>query len=135
MAKNQTPIFEIQFDLRPSRPQRTATPLTAPQSKPEKISRVAQVLALGISFQHMLRTGEISTYADLARLGCLSRERISQIIRLCWLAPDIQMEILVADRTSIVGRLSEAQLRRIAQPVSWAEQRNLWAQFTRPAES
>ena len=33
-------------------------------------------------------------YADLARLGCLTRERMSQIMELVWLAPDIQREIL-----------------------------------------
>lgn len=36
----------------------------------------------------------IGTMQDVARLGGLTRERVSQIVKLVWLAPDIQIEIL-----------------------------------------
>ena len=51
-------------------------------------------MALAIQFQDMIQRGEARDYADLARLGCLTRERMSQIMELVWLAPDIQQEIL-----------------------------------------
>jgi hypothetical protein len=90
--------------------------------------RVTQVLALAIQFQDMIDRGEARDYADLARLGCLSRERMSQIMELVWLAPDIQGDILKfpATRTSRFP-VSEAAVRRIAEELRWAEQRDLWA--------
>jgi hypothetical protein len=88
---------------------------------------VTQVLALAIHFQDMIERGEARDYADLARLGCLSRERMSQIMELVWLAPDIQRAILEfpATRASRFP-VSEAAVRRIAANLRWEEQRVLW---------
>ena len=49
---------------------------------------------MALQFQEMIDRGEIRRHADLARLGCVSRERISQMMVLTWLAPDIQEAIL-----------------------------------------
>src|SRR5580692_10385346 len=65
-----------------------------PPSGSGRLPRVTQVMALAIHFQDMIQRGEAQDYADLARLGCLTRERMSQIMELVWLAPDIQREIL-----------------------------------------
>ena len=51
-------------------------------------------MALAIHFQDMIQRREARDYADLARLGCLTRERMSQIMELVWLAPDIQQDIV-----------------------------------------
>jgi hypothetical protein len=86
------------------------------------------VLALGIQFNDMVRRGVARDHADLARLGCVSQERISQIMRLLWLAPDIQQEILTLPRKPR-GRfhVGEVALRRIASRMLWSEQRRIWA--------
>jgi hypothetical protein len=47
-------------------------------------------MALAIKFQDMVDRGEVHDYADLARLGFVSRARITQIMNLLNLAPDIQ---------------------------------------------
>jgi hypothetical protein len=39
--------------------------------------RITQVLALALQFQELIDRGEIRRHAALARLGCVSRERIS----------------------------------------------------------
>ncbi len=39
-------------------------------------------MALAIQFQDMIQRGDARDYADLARLGCLTRERMSQIMEL-----------------------------------------------------
>lgn len=52
------------------------------------------MLALAIHLEDMIRRGEAKDYVDLARLTCLCRERISQIVRLKCLAPDFQVELL-----------------------------------------
>jgi hypothetical protein len=75
----------------------------------------------------MIRRGEAKDYADLARLSCLCRERISQIVRLNYLAPDIQIELLYLPPTPS-GRypISETAVRKIANLLSWADQRREW---------
>jgi len=88
---------------------------------------VTQVVALAIHFQDMLDRGDARDYADLARLGCLTRERMSQIMELIWLAPDIQQEILEFP-TNKTGRfpISEVAVRRVAENLAWSDQREAW---------
>jgi hypothetical protein len=87
-------------------------------------------MALAVQFQDMIQRGEARDYADLARLGCLTRERMSQIMELLWLAPDIQREILYFSPTP-AGRfpISEVAARKIAKLLAWAEQRNEWKEI------
>ncbi len=93
---------------------------------------ITQVLALAIHLEGMIRRGEAKDYADLARLSCLCRERVSQIVRLSYLAPDIQMELLYLPPTP-TGRypISETAVRKIANLLSWADQRREWAALKR----
>ncbi len=116
---------EIQFQLRPRC--RRDKP-KSPASERGKLPRITEVLALAIQFDDMIRRGVARDHADLARLGCVSQERISQIMRLLWLAPDIQQEILTLARTPR-GRfhVGEVTLRRIASRMLWSEQRRMWA--------
>jgi hypothetical protein len=53
-----------------------------------RLPRVARLMALALRFDGLVRTGAIVDYADLARLGHVSRARISQIMNLLQLAPD-----------------------------------------------
>jgi len=122
--------LEIQFGLR--------TKLCVPNDrtvqtsfpKVGRLPRITQVLALAIHMDNMIRRGEAKDYADLARLSCLCRERISQIVRLNYLAPDIQIEVLYLPPTPS-GRypISETAIRRIANLLSWARQREEWAKL------
>ena len=68
----------------------------------------------------MIRDGVVRHYADLARLGYVTRARITQIMNLLNLAPDIQEEILFLART-VTGRdpVSERSLRRVTAIVRW----------------
>jgi hypothetical protein len=118
---------EIQFRLHlTGRPTRQKAASDGPHSGNGRLPRVAQVMALAVYFQDMILRGEARDYADLARLGCLSRERMSQVMELVWLAPDIQEEILYLPPT--VGRypISETAVRRIADHLSWPDQRREW---------
>jgi hypothetical protein len=84
-------------------------------------------MALAIHFQDLIRRGEATDYADLARLGCLTRERMSQIMELVWLAPDIQREILEFPPTGVTRfPISEVAVRRIAGTLAWEDQRQEW---------
>ncbi|HWR49687.1 MAG TPA: hypothetical protein VN428_01175 [Bryobacteraceae bacterium] len=123
---------EIQFRLHPApritRQRDAQSP--APIAMQGRLPRVTHVLALAIHFQEMIRKGEVRDYADLARLGCLTRERISQIMKLVWLAPDIQIELLYLPPVP-GGRypISEVAVRKITNVLDWPEQRAAWVKL------
>ena len=121
-------LFEVKFKLRPTvreiqRAEQAAEPTVSPPRRSGRHPRAAQVLALALQFQEMIDGGEVRDYADLARLGCVSRERISQIMMLVWLAPDIQEEVLRLPPNPGPAPFSEGALRRIAKMPIWEEQR------------
>jgi hypothetical protein len=67
--------------------------------------------------------------ADLARLGHVTRARVTQIMNLLNLAPDIQEEILFLPRVEGERQtVSERQVRAVAREADWAEQRKVWAE-------
>ena len=65
-----------------------------PSPPPGRIPRVARLMALAIRFDGLVRSGAVRDYAGLARLGRVTRARMSQIMSLTNLAPAIQEDIL-----------------------------------------
>src|SRR5262245_50528919 len=84
-------------------------------------------MALAIKFERLVREGRVKGCAELARLGRVTRARISQIMSLANLAPDIQEQILFLPRTER-GRapIILAQLLPVAAEPDWRRQRRLW---------
>jgi hypothetical protein len=78
-------------------------------------------MALAIKFQEMIDRGEVRDYADLARLGFVTRARITQIMNLTLLAPVIQEALLMPRE---LGRhvMSEHHVRRTVGLIDWREQ-------------
>ena len=95
-----------------------------------KLPRVTRLLALAIKLEGMIRDGVIHDYADLARLGSITRARATQLMNLLLLAPDIQEEILLLPRTT-TGRdpVSERSLRQVTALVRWDRQRRAWREL------
>ena len=124
--------IEVKVRLQPTvrqinRAPRKIAPAADPAAKRGRLPRITQVLAMALQFQEMIDRGEIHRHADLARLGCVSRERISQMMVLTWLAPDIQEEILRLPQMP-GGRfpVSEGELRKMARMPLWGDQRARW---------
>lgn len=92
------------------------------------IPRVSRLMALAIRFDHLIKSGQITDQADLARLGHVTRARVTQIMNLPNLAPDIQEELLFLPRTT-QGRdpVREHMLRPIGAVLDWRKQRRMWA--------
>ena len=92
--------------------------------------RITRLMALAIRFDLLLGDGVVKDYAELARLGHVTRARMSQIMGLLNLAPDIQEEILFLPKTA-KGRdpISAREVIHIATQVDWREQRKLWKAF------
>ena len=87
------------------------------------IPRIARLMALAIRFEGLLRDGTIRDYADLARLGGVTRARVTQIMKLLDLAPEIQAQILFLP---LVKGLNERNLRCIVSRIDWDEQRRMF---------
>jgi len=105
-----------------------ATP-TAVEVEPGRISRISRLMAVAIRLERMLRTGEVANLTELARLGHVTQPRMSQILNLTLLAPDIQEELLfLPSMTSGKAAVHEKMLRPIAAETDWAQQKGLWAQ-------
>jgi hypothetical protein len=83
----------------------------------EKVPRVARLLALAHKFEGMLDRGEVESMADLARLGRVSRARITQIMDLLMLAPEIQEEVLFGG-----VEMSLRELKMVVRQGSWEKQ-------------
>src|SRR3954468_6307977 len=75
----------------------------SPTCEPGRVPRVAKLLALAHRFEGLLREGVVQSYAELAQRGQVTPARISQVLALLGLAPDIQEAILFLPRT-VLGR-------------------------------
>ena len=94
---------------------------------PARLPRITRLMALAIKFQDMVDRGEVRDYADLARLGIVTRARLTQIMNLLLLAPGIQAEILNwADSAAQPLGLSERTVRPVAQIPLWSQQLQVW---------
>ena len=69
----------------------------------------------------------MADYAELARLGHVTRARMSQIMNLLSLAPDIQEALLflpeVAGGKDVV---TERKVRKVVAKTAWGKQRAVW---------
>lgn len=92
----------------------------------ERVPRVARLMALALRFDNLLRSGQIRDQAELARLGRVTRARISQILSLIHLAPDIQEELLFLQGGHRGGDLLIADLQPLTRQPDWQAQRRLW---------
>jgi hypothetical protein len=92
-----------------------------------RVPRIARLMALAIRFEGLLSQGEVRDYADLARLGHVTRARVTQIMNFLNLAPDIQEELLFLPPIN-AGRdvIKEWQVRPIAAEPEWRKQRRTW---------
>jgi hypothetical protein len=86
----------------------------------DPIPRIARLMALAIRFEGLLQEKKIRDYADLARRGRVTRARMTQIMKLLHLAPDIQEQILFLPP---IKCLNERNLRPIVRLIRWDEQR------------
>lgn len=98
-----------------------------PELPPGRVPRVSKLMALAHRFDSLVRRGEVADFAAIAELGHVTRARVSQIVNLLNLAPDIQEAILFlplvgGDREAV----PESEIRRIAMEPDWAKQRVAW---------
>jgi site-specific DNA recombinase len=91
--------------------------------------RITQLLALAVRLEQLLANGTAKDYADLARLGGVSRARITQILNLRNLAPAIQEQILFLNGNGREKDLTERAVRRVSGTLDWRRQAKLFTKL------
>ena len=99
----------------------------------ERVPRIARLMALALKFEQMIREGVVHNYAVLAALGQVSRSRLTQVMNLLNLAPDIQEQILFLTwETAEQCGIHERSVRQLSSQLSWTEQRARWQILSSP---
>ena len=89
------------------------------------------VVGAGVEVRGPIQQGVVKDYAELARLGQVSRARVTQIMNLLNLAPDIQEEILTRmGNRGDKQQIWESSLRTLSAEVIWTRQRERWKHWT-----
>jgi hypothetical protein len=89
------------------------------------------MMALAIRLDHLIKTRQVTDQAELARVGHVSRARLTQIMDLNMLAPDIQEEILELPTSRGYRQCpQEKEVRRIAIDLNWNNQRIAWKRIS-----
>ena len=106
------------------------------QSKPETDETdesnpipLAYTLAFAHHMEQLIESGEVANRAELARIFGLSRARVTQILNLTLLAPDIQEGILFAETSANndgAEIITERSIRKLTRTLAWANQREMW---------
>ena len=74
--------LQVSFTLKPKNSRRNGNLSQADDIslEPGNVPRISKLMALAIRFDALVRHGEVRDYADLARLGYVTRARITQIM-------------------------------------------------------
>src|SRR5262249_49218269 len=105
-------------------------PGPAPARPPAgNVPRISKLLALAHRFAGLLRSGAVGSMAELAAARGVTRARMSQLMELLLLAPDIQPELLFLPRT-VRGRdpVTLRTMHHVCTTAVWEEQRATWAE-------
>jgi len=94
-------------------PIRSARPPSPPRAP--RIPLVTETLRKAIAWQRELDSGAVARQADIARREGVTRARVTQVLILLRLAPDIQESILGLTEHPDPPRLPERILRPIAR--------------------
>ena len=118
---------QVHFTYNQRRKRIVAGPAPDDAKPAGRIPRVAKLMALAIRFDDLLRTGKVRDMSELARLAHVTQPRMTQIMNLLHLAPDIQTFILdlppVAKGKDLV---TERCIRQVVAEISWGRQRVIW---------
>jgi hypothetical protein len=89
-------------------------------------------MALAIRFDQLLFEGKVADQSELARLAHVTQPRMTQIMNLRHLAPDIQEELLHLQPVEAGDDpITERDLRPITRLKDWRRQRKMWRQAMR----
>jgi len=98
-------------------------------------SRVARLLALAHHLQRAVDSGVVANRATIARAFGLTRARVTQVLDLLLLSPDIQELVLASEAINSVEAIRERDLRAICRSGTWETQRKRFGEQRDAASS
>jgi hypothetical protein len=106
-------------------------PPVARPERPTRVPRICRLLALAHAVDDAIGRGELHDLADAAQAFGLTRARLTQLMNLTLLSPEIQEAILALPAVDR-GRdeVSERCLRAIAAEPAWERQAEMWKVLT-----
>jgi hypothetical protein len=124
----------IEAETRAKR-KRLAEPTIQIGATAPRLPRITRLLALAVKFEGLVQQGVIKDYTELARLGKVSRPRVTQIMNLLNLAPAIQEQILSWARndTDQYRSIRESTVRELSSEANWSRQRTRWDEILQRA--
>ncbi len=125
MAEQVSTTWRVEFavDLKKVRHVELVTKDQAVKKEPP----LRRSLIFAHQIEELFRAGKVSSYTQLATWLHMTHGRVSQLMNLLLLAPDIQEEI-VFNRTGKVNGLTERHVRPLSVEADWQKQRGLWQQ-------
>jgi len=108
-------------------------PPPAPREPSRRPAKVARMLALAHHLQRAIDEGAVADRAAVARKLGLTRARVTQLLDLLLLAPDLQARVLELEAVDGVEPMFERALREVAHVGAWAEQRAAFGGGTGPS--
>jgi len=95
-----------------------------PPAPAGRIPRISKLMALAIRCDQLLRSGAVPDASTLARLARVTQPRMTQILNLTLLAPEIQEKLLFLDPLE-EGKpeVSEKTMRKVCADIEWCRQR------------
>ena len=109
---------------------------SSPEILAGRIPRIARLMALAIRCDQLIRDGVIANQSELAEFAQITTARMTQIMSLLILAPDIQERILFLPRIEY-GRdfVKETDVRPSAATLDWRKQRRVCAALQRDIDN
>ncbi len=111
---NDTEKVDVQFHFQRRGKNKVLVEGKEPPKPPKpkgRLPRITRYMALAIYYEGLIREGHVHDYAEIATLGHVTRARVTQIMNLRLLAPDLQEQLVALSRIA-VGRDS-LTLRRL----------------------
>jgi hypothetical protein len=125
LVSGGTTVLELSVVREQSRRVQLREP--APERNRSRPLRVARMLAMAHEIERLIAEGAFADRADAARKLGFTRARISQLLDLTLLAPDLQERLLTMATTEGADPITEHRLRGVVAQASWREQRVAWA--------
>src|SRR6185437_11660440 len=123
MSDSQEITYTVDFEVRGRGGWKQAAGQGSGQPTGAAIPRIARLMALAIRLDGLIREQALADYAEVARRGRVTRARMTQIMKLLDLAPDIQEQILFLPP---LPGLNERNLRPVVKCIDWTEQRRVF---------
>jgi hypothetical protein len=104
----------------------------APPAPVRRPARVAVMLALAHKIQQAIDAGTVRDRAEVARRLGFTRARVTHLMDLTLLAPDLQERVLGLEAVDGVEPIGERALRPVVRACRWEEQRALFDALLAP---